>query len=1443
MKLSPKFAVRAVKLVMGSAALFASAISWNAPAQAPYVLPYTIQKLAGGGTPLALTAPATAPCLGSSVTSLTYDNYGDGCQITSTSVVVGAGQTLGNVHDIGVDPQGNVFFVDINSNSKSSVRRIDARSGVVTVVAGLLSTATQSICGASGSLASYGTPVTSEGDGCLASDGLANALGLHTSLSTIRGMTVARNGDVYLADYQTSLVHKISASTGFMTVVAGLINGTGKSGTGTAGISGNGGLATSAEVHSPRGVAVDTAGNIYIADTGNNEIRMVTAATGIINVIAGSPTIVAGSTGDFGPATSALISAPEDVEVDASGDVYIADAGNARIRLVYEGGASAAKLISVTNPGTVPIVGDIYTVVGGGAGAYTSTSYVLATSVSAGGDRKIAIDTLGNIYDSDSNNNVISFIDASTGYIHVIAGAVGATTGAAGCAAKTDSFGDNCPGTSATLSANSALSVATDSNGNIYIGDSGDDLVRKVTTGRDFPAAAFGASVTQTIDIHFAAADGPAALNPFVASGNGDFKLGAPVCKVNADTTQDCLLPVTFTPTVPGQDIAGITVTSTLNGSSVIGVGGAGIAPTVALDPGTLTSLATGFKAPHGIAQDSAGNTYVADTGNNRVLRYTAGGVMTVAAGTGTSGYSGDGALATAATLNAPAAVAVTPGGILYIADTGNNVIRRVSPATGFIATVGGGATTVCGLARDAQGDGCPGTLAKFSKPAGLVADSDENVYVSDTGNNLIRELSPAGVVSLIGGGASAVCSSTTLKIDSFGDNCNPISAIFTGPTGLALDSSHNLYIADTGDNEIRKIVAATDLVTQFAGTGVGGAGSNGGTATSAQVNAPTGVAVDAAGNVYIADTGNSAVRLVSSLGTINSVIGTIGTSGAGALPGSALTTALNSPTGIVATGNGGLIVLDGGNNRALTDSRGSVSYNFGRTNIGFSSPAMQIQETETGSLAATLGSPLFAASGSSAYFTVTGSGTNGCASGTNLSIGGSCLLSAVFSPTSAILNQSVSATYTESNTNTVNSPTPFINVSGMAAILTQTSSAVALTTPGVPQYAVPFSVTTTVTAVACNTSAPACYPTGFVTISVDGSPVGSAALGTGTGESAPATLSIASPLTVGTHTITAVYQGDSYYASDTSSAFTVTIAPETTTSVASASPNPVAQFSPLTLVGTISAFSGKPTGSFTFYAGSTYLGTAGVTATTGVATLSDAIIPVSGTTPAYNNNFGLAAGSYTITVVYSGDANYSPSTSTGYTLVIQPLPQSLTATLLNPSSGGVTSVASTQQGATTELDLFITPSNTLNGKVTFSCSGSPADSNCGFSPTTLVFAPSALAATPQFTQVTFWTDINPAVISASSLVGWPLFLLSLVAFLGLRRRARTIKPLLLIALFGTLIGSSFILTGCGNSGRNAVYLTPTGTYTINVSATGPNGQTITLPVTFTVAPGLPGQE
>ncbi len=643
-------ASRSWKSAAGLALVFSSFGSIaSAQAQAPYLLPYTISTVAGGGT-----APAVgASCPGSNgTTTKAEDALGNGCLASSSSVV-----TTTNIHDVGVDPAGNIYFLDTGSNTM--LRRIDARSGIVNITAG--SNTASTVCTT--------TEIDAFGDGCLANDGKGNVAGGFTYLqSASRGIAVGKNGDVYIADYSNSVVQKVSASTGYMTLVAGFLSGGSLTSPnkykGTKGYTGDGGPATSAELNSNRGVAVDAAGNVYIADSSNNVVRMDTAATGNVSTVVGkypgsNVNAVAGFGGDGGPATAAatLLTGPEDVEVDGNSNLFVADFGNARIRVVYAGGAVVAKLISLTNGGTVAVPGSIYTIVGGGTGTFTAGSIVLSTSVAIASPRKIALDGNGNLYIADNSNNVIWFVDASTGYMRVLAGTYGVS--AASTCITTNSVGDNCQATVATLNPSSNMGVGVGPQGDVYISDSGNARLRKVAINTALPAVVFGNSATQNLLVHFAAADAPAATSPFSIAGNSDFAVtGTPGCTTNsaADNTTDCSISVTFTPSRPGPDLGTLVLNSAAGRTAKLALSGTGTASSVALDPGNAAQLASGLSLPAGIAQDSAGNIYIADTGNNQVVRTS---------GTGVSVVLGAG------TISHPKAVAVTPDGAVYIADTG----------------------------------------------------------------------------------------------------------------------------------------------------------------------------------------------------------------------------------------------------------------------------------------------------------------------------------------------------------------------------------------------------------------------------------------------------------------------------------------------------------------------------------------------------------------------------------------------------------------------------------------------------------------------------------------------------------------------------------------------------------------------------------------------------
>ena len=247
-----------------------------------------------------------------------------------------------------------------------------------------------------------------------------------------------------------------------------------------------------------------------------------------------------------------------------------------------------------------------------------------------------------------------------------------------------------------------------------------------------------------------------------------------------------------------------------------------------------------------GLALDNAGNLYIADAGNRRVRKVTPAGIISTIAGTGVQGSSGDGGPATSAQLNTPASVLFSAGN-LYISDSSNQRIRRVS-SDGTITTIAGNGVT------GFSGDGGPATGAALAFPLGMAMDSVGNLYFADGNNNRVRRISPAGVITTVAGNG----------VGHFaGDQGPAVSASLDVPEDVAFDTAGNLYIADAGNNRVRK-VDGSGLITTLAGMAENGFSGDGGPATQAMLDFPWGLATDATGNVYVADRVNNRVRVVS---------------------------------------------------------------------------------------------------------------------------------------------------------------------------------------------------------------------------------------------------------------------------------------------------------------------------------------------------------------------------------------------------------------------------------------------------------------------------------------------------------------------------------------------------------------------------------------------------
>ena len=303
---------------------------------------------------------------------------------------------------------------------------------------------------------------------------------------------------------------------------------------------------------------------------------------------------------------------------------------------------------------------------------------------------------------------------------------------------------------------------------------------------------------------------------------------------------------------------------------------------------------------PEAVAIDGSGNLYIADTNNNSIRKVDPTGMITTVAGTGEYGFSGDGGPAVQAQLTRPIGVAMDSAGNLYIyaTDSGGDFLIRKVDSTGTITKVAGPGTP------GSSGSSFAFSQAQIARPTGVAVDSLGNLYIADTWDNRIRKIDPTGTITTVAGARGG-----------FGGDGGPaVQAQLTRPTGVAVDGAGNLYITDTWNNRIRK-VDSTGTITTVAGTGPRGFGGDGGLAVQAQLDRPTGVAVDSSGNLYVADSGNYRIRKIDSTGMITTVAGT-GEYGFGGDGGPAVQAQLPVPAGVTVDSSGNLYIADRNNHR-----------------------------------------------------------------------------------------------------------------------------------------------------------------------------------------------------------------------------------------------------------------------------------------------------------------------------------------------------------------------------------------------------------------------------------------------------------------------------------------------------------------------------------------------
>jgi sugar lactone lactonase YvrE len=663
----------------------------------------------------------------------------------------------------------------------------------------------------------------------------------YADLNAPQGVVADAAGNFYVADFNANRVFKVD-TTGTLTVFAGL---------GIQGYSGDGvpGGATQATFNGPLGLSLDAAGNVYIADYNNCVVRKVNAA-GTITTVAG----VAGScsyNGEGSPATTFNLNHPVGVAADNLGNLYIGDAFNCRVRKLV---LSSSTISTYAGTGTCSFGGD------GGA----------ATSAAMNRPTAVASDTAGNIYVADYYNYRIRKVVRSTGVISTIGG-----SGTYGFS------GDGGLATSANISYVWQLSV-DGAGSTVTIADEYNHRVRRFTVGGNISTIAGtgtagfcgdGGQATSACLYYpvgvFAAASGAVYVADTSNHRVRQFTVGGNINTVagNGDTKFPTLVsgiaPLGVVLNYPygvAGDAAGNVYVNDSNNYMVrelnhsqnlvnffAGTGTHGYSG----DGGPAVSANLNYN--YGVAHDSAGNVYIADTSNHIIRKVDTSGIITTFAGTPQScGFAGDGGVATAAKLCNPNGVAVGPDGAVYIADTSNQRIRKV--AAGTITTIAGNGTA------GYIGDGDPATAAELRNPNAIAIDGSNNVYIADTSNCRIREVTKStGIITTVAG--SGACNFT-------GDGLAILNGL-NSPQGILADPNGNLFIADTNNQRLRWVDPWGQMTT-FAGTGSASYNGDGTIATSADMYYPSGIYQDAGGNYLVADQYNLRIRAITAFSALS---------------------------------------------------------------------------------------------------------------------------------------------------------------------------------------------------------------------------------------------------------------------------------------------------------------------------------------------------------------------------------------------------------------------------------------------------------------------------------------------------------------------------------------------------------------------------------------------
>jgi sugar lactone lactonase YvrE len=627
------------------------------------------------------------------------------------------------------------------------------------------------------------------------------------------GVTSDGVGNLFVTDSGNSVVRRIDIATGTVTTLAGSPRSTGRTdGTGTA-----------ARFESPRGVASDGLGNLFVVDWWNSSIRKVVVATSEVTTLAGGTYGNADGTG-----AAAQFALPDGVASDGAGSLFVADGANHAIR-------------------KVDVATGVVTTLAGSQLRYSGSTDGTGAAAQFNDPAGVAFAGTGDLFVADSGNHTIRKVDVATGAVTTVAGSPG-TSG------STDGTG-----TAARFYA--PIGIASDGAGNLFVVDSGNNVIRRVVIATWAVTTLAGSpSLCGTTD---GTRDAARFCSPLYAAIDGAGNL---------------FVTDTYGPTIRKVNIASGNV-STLAGSPT--------ADGSADGPGSSAR----FSSPKNMASDGSGNLFVADSGNHTIRRVdlASGAVTTLAGSSGVRG-STDGT-GTAARFNTPSGLVIDKEGNLFVSDHQSNIIRKVVVATGAVTTLAGSSL--------GSTDGI-GSAAQFTWPDGMAIDDSGNLFVGDMMDATIRkvDIATATVTTLVGLAGHPGSSDGTGSAARFGSS----------EKGLACDGAGNLFVADSSNSTIRKIVIATGVVTTFAGI-AGKSGNTDGTGSAALFGAPVALVNDGAGNLFVTDRGNHTIRkLVIATQEVTTVVGTPESVGVilGPLPAS-----LSCPWGLALGPSGELLISD----------------------------------------------------------------------------------------------------------------------------------------------------------------------------------------------------------------------------------------------------------------------------------------------------------------------------------------------------------------------------------------------------------------------------------------------------------------------------------------------------------------------------------------------------